>query len=358
MSSPDAPSLLSNARETGNPIIDGNSVTFLWEGETAPLLIGDFNHWGNTPAGASQLSQIAPGVWAVSIELPSDAYVEYVFSNEPDDEDERLLDPLNRVQVNNGIGGVNNAFAMPEREVTLLTEFMSNTPQGEITRHSIYHPWFTADERRDVWLYHPPTSEPVPLLVVFDGRDYLRRANLTQIIANLIAVQQMRPVALALMHNAGTHRYTEYNASDTVLAQITELVMPLAYNNLNLIDPDINPGAWGVMGASMGAQMALYAGLRLPNLFGTVIAQAGAYQTDTTDHPSLTSLLLKALPTAPIRIWQDVGTLDALLETNRHMNQLLRERGYDVTYRESNVGHNYTGWRESLPRALTTMFPA
>ena len=33
--------------------------------------------------------------------------------------------------------------------------------------------------------------------------------------------------------------------------------MPLAYNNLNLIDHETQPGAWGVLGASMGGLMGM-----------------------------------------------------------------------------------------------------
>lgn len=349
--------LLKHAKTDGSPLIDRTTVTFLWEGETAPQLIGDFNDWGRSQTGAAQLTQVSPGLWTYQAEFPADAYVEYVFTHDPDDDDERAIDPLNPRQIANGLGYTNHYFSMPKRQPSVLTEFMSNTPQGEITRHAIYHPLLVGDDRRDVWLYHPPTSAPVPLVVVFDGRDYLRRANITQIVANLIAIQRIQPVALALIHNAEINRYIEYNATDTVLAQLTELVLPLAYNNLNLLDHDQYPGSWGVMGASMGGQMALYTGLRLPHIFGKVIAQAGAYQLSLTDHPSITKFLAEKLPKQALKLWMDCGTMDWLLPENREMFKLLAERGYDVTYKEHSAGHNYTAWRDLIPDALATVFP-
>ena len=38
-------SKILRAKESGNPVIDGNEVTFFWEGKTAPTLVGDFNNW-------------------------------------------------------------------------------------------------------------------------------------------------------------------------------------------------------------------------------------------------------------------------------------------------------------------------
>ena len=34
---------LARAKSKGNPLIDGNLITFVWERESAPLLIGDFD---------------------------------------------------------------------------------------------------------------------------------------------------------------------------------------------------------------------------------------------------------------------------------------------------------------------------
>lgn len=350
--------LLEKAHIYGTPLIEGETVTFVWHGPTAPELIADFNSWGHDTVGAAQFSQIAERVWTYQTTLPEDAYIEYVLTYDPDDEDKRVLDPFNRRQVANGYDRYNNYFTMPNRATNLTVEFMTNTPQGSVTRHAIYHTYLLSGERRDVWLYQPPVDEPTPLLVVFDGKDYLRRANITQIIANMVAMQRIRPVSLALIDNARAHRYLEYNATDTVLAQITELVMPLAYNNLNLIDHEAQPGAWGVLGASMGGLMALYAGLRLPHIFGKVISQSGAFQSELTDHAPLISEIIRHQQKSDIKIWQDVGTLEYLLQENRQMKHLLEEKGYDLTYKEFNAGHNWTAWRDMLPTALSAMFGA
>lgn len=348
--------LLQRAQEAGGPIVDGPHVTFVWQGESAPEIIGDFNNWGGGPIGSANMTRIAPLLWTYETDLPEDAYVEYVYTNDPDDDDTRLLDPLNPRQVSNGMGGFNNTFSMPGREHTTLNQFVSGTPQGHITRHTITAPELLIGGRRTVWLYNPPTTDPVPLIVVYDGRDYLRRAEITQIVANMIAQDMIQPVALAMIDNGREGRFIEYLTSDATLRAVTDLVLPLAKNVLTLVDVEANPGAYGVLGASMGGLMALYTGLRQPHLFGTVMSQAGAFNIGVTNVDPLIVKLVKDASTKPIRVWQDVGTLDWLLEANHEMRDLLQSKGYTLTYQEYTAGHNYTAWRDALPLALKAMY--
>jgi enterochelin esterase-like enzyme len=59
-----------------------------------------------------------------------------------------------------------------------------------------------------------------------------------------------------------------------------------------------------------------------------------------------------------LKIWMNVGTLEEdLLEDNRRMVALLREKEYNVTYREFSASHNYTAWRNDIWRGLEEMFP-
>lgn len=348
--------LLERARTDGTPLIDGDEATFVWEGETAPELIGDFNEWGHGLSGATWLEPVASGVWAATVTLPSDAYIEYIFTTDPDDPKARVLDPLNSRQITNGMGKFNNHFLMPEARHTTMDEFRSGTPQGNVTRHTLFHDYFLIGNRRDVWLYQPPSTDPAPLLVIFDGRDYLRRANITQIIANLMADGTIPPLALAMIDNAKGDRFVEYNTSESQLAAITEVLIPMAQRQLYLVDIEKNPGAYGVLGASMGGNMALYAGLRLPHIFGKVISQAGAFQFSVIDEAPLLKEFVQHMPKRDLKIWQDVGALDWLVDENREMNKLLTDKGYDVTYREYSAGHNYTAWHNTLPDAIVALF--
>src|SRR4051812_7753336 len=100
--------LLERARLEGTPLLDGDKATFVWEGEQAPNLMGDFNGWGWSEM--VRLSQIAPDVWTVTLTLPRDAYIEYSYVLNG----ERFDDPFNSRTQWNGLDAKNFYFHMPD----------------------------------------------------------------------------------------------------------------------------------------------------------------------------------------------------------------------------------------------------
>jgi enterochelin esterase family protein len=343
------PSLIERARAEGAPLVEGDTATFVWAGAAPARIVGEFCDWDDRRALA--LHVVAPEAWAGTITLPRDTYMEYrVISpaGEPG------LDPLNRRSVDSGVGHHNAWFRMPEAAPWRLRR-PANAPRGRLTRHRIQGDHLLAGGRRDLWLYHPPTSERVPLLVVLDGQDYLHRARLVAMVEALIAHGRIRPIGLALLPHGGAARFLEYNASDTTLALLLRHVLPLAHAELPLLDPAA-PGAHAVLGASLGGLMALYAGLRAPDVFSIVLCQSGGFALDLAGHEQLLHRLIRDHQGARPRIWMDVGRYEWLLESNRATHALLTACDFDVTYREYNGGHNYTAWREDVWRGLEYMF--
>ncbi len=337
--------LLQRARVEGTPLIDGETATLVWRGPNPPHIIGDFNDWerGLKPL---KMKRAGPGVWAAKLELPRDTYMEYALVRGS----RRVLDPFNLHKLWNGINAYNHFFYMPEAAPTPLAKRWRAVPHGTVTRHIVRAPFLVADGKRPVYLYQPPANahEPCPLIVVYDGPDYLRRAQLTTLVDNLIAQKRIRPVALAMIENGGPARFMEYACSESTLAFVLSQVVPLARQHLNLIDPDQSPGAYGVLGASMGGLMALYTGLRLSHIFGKVLAQSGAFSINTFDH--VVYDLAQHGPLRPLEIWMNVGRYDMLelLAANRRMLEVLMNKGYRLTYREYNAGHNYPAWRDEV----------
>jgi enterochelin esterase-like enzyme len=347
--------LLERARDEGTPLIDGDQVTFVWYGEgaePAPYLVGDFNDW-DFEGKPIRLQQVEPDVWAHTLTLPADAYIEYAFALS---RRERLTDPFNPHVVWNGVDGFNHVFIMPDCDMTDLVARKKGVQRGTLTEHAVISYDTTASSPRQVWLYQPPVDQPVPLIVVWDGTDYLRRAYLTNIVDNLIAAGRIEPVALALLANGREARFVEYNENDVTLYFALQFVIPLAQKELKLIDYKAQPGSYGVLGASMGGLMALWAGVRMPEVFGRVISQSGAFGIAPDGREMIIDKLIKLGEGKGIKIWQDVGTLEWLLEGNRQMNRLLRDNGYDVTYHEFAGGHNYTMWSNTVWRALEALF--
>jgi len=341
-----AKTLLQRA-QAGTPLVAGQSATFVWHGDRAPQLIGDFCRWQwGTPVS---LVPAAPGVWTQTLTLPRDAYVEYSYWQDG----QRVPDPLSRNTVPDGLGHMNHYFYMPEAAPTPLTRRRRGVPRGQVTRHILEHDFLLGGRGRTVHLYQPPTSQPSPLLVVLDGQDYAPRGRLIQIVDNLITQGRIRPVALAMVHHGGRLRGIEYGCSEAHMGALLHL-LPLAQSQLHLLDWKEHPGAYGIMGASMGGLMALFVGLRLSHIFGKVLSQSGAFEIDWYETVVLD--LVRHGPRRPLKIWMDVGRLEWLLEPNRAMHALLQEKGYDVTYSEFSGGHNYTSWRNDLWCGLEALF--
>ncbi len=334
--------LLERARREGTPLLDEEAATFVWRGPEAPCLVGDFNAWDGAQSPA--FNEAAPEVWAYRLPLPADAYIEYGYLQG----EERLADPWNGRTTPSGMGHRNHFFYMPQAAPTRLARRARGAPRGAVTRHEA----LIVGGRRSVYLYQPPTPDPCSLLVVLDGQEYRRRGRLPTIVDNLVAQGRMEPVALALVHNHKRARVLEYACSEATVGFLVERVLPLARAELNLTGAD-GPGAYGILGASLGGLMALYAGLRAPQVFGRVLSQSGAF---TFPHDTVVWDLVRHGPVPPLQIWMDVGRYEWLLDCNRRLHALLAERGYAVSYREYNAGHNYPAWRDDLWRGLEEMY--
>jgi len=339
--------LLALARTLGNPVIETDAATFLWRGKTAPRLIDDLHGWDDAP---QEMTRALPDLWIYEIKLPEDAYVEYAFLDP--ETGKRLEDPLNPNKVSTGMGFDNHYFYMPRAAPTELVDPQKGIARGTVTRHEVPTREMAAGKTRSVHLYRPPVKHPVPLLIVYDGVDYLRRAKLNVMVDNLIAHKRVRPFALAMVQNGGNARNVEYSCSEATLSFLFDSVIPLAQEHITLTPPGGEP--YGILGASLGGLMALFTGMRFPHVFGKVLSQSGAFKIPEYEFGVMD--MVRHLPRPEIDIWMDVGKLEFLLEGNREMLELMKEKKYQVTYREYAGGHNYTSWRDDVWRGLELLF--
>lgn len=339
--------LLALARSAGNPVIENDTATFIWQGRSPVALVDDYHNWDDSP---QLLVRAAPGIWMLTVNLPGDAYLEYAFQDPKTGK--RLEDPLNPNRVWNGIDTWNHYFYMPRNAPTLLVKSRRGVNKGTLTSHQVQTRDHAGSSVRRVVLYQPPVKFPVPFLVVLDGSDYLKHARLNVVVDNLVAMNRIRPIAMAFVHNGGDSRVLEYSCADATLGFLFEQVIPLAQENLVLTPPGGEP--YGILGASMGGLMALYTGMRLPTVFGKVLSQSGAFFV-----PELYSViedLARYLPVPDIQVWMDAGIFENLLDGNREMAALLRQRKYRISYTEYSGGHNYTSWRNDIWKGLETLF--
>lgn len=351
-------SIIQRARESGNPVIEGSQAILIWEGKHTPYLISDLNEWDEKATPFKRLSSgrrpaSAEPIWYYSVTLPRDAYIEYAVYIPKTKT--RLLDPLNRRTVSNGFGARNNYFYMPESVPSPFVVRRADVPAGTVKRHRVDTSWMQEDSKREVYLYKPPVKRAVPLLVVYDGYDYLYRTRLATMVDNMIAEKRIRPIAMAFLQNGKSRRNVEYFCSDATITWLDREVLLLAEKHLNLLNIKKYPGAYGVLGASAGGLMSMYTGLRMPEIFGKVLCQSGVFGLDGRDFAVVD--LIRHRHAQNIKIWMDVGKFEWLLGDNRRMQPILKENGYQFIYREYSGSHNYTSWRDDLWRGLEAMFP-
>lgn len=340
--------LLARARLSGTPLVDDGAATFVWEGDEAPQLIGDFNGWGRRPPKTA-LEEAEPHVWAATLSFPSDAYLEYSYRLG----EGRVDDPLNPRLTPNGVGGYHNWFAMPGFRETPLTEERPEVERGTVVALEVECGVVAVGETRIVHLYRPPVEAACPLLFVLDGQDYLERGRLVTIVDILIAERRIRPINMALVDHGGQARFLEYNCSDATLGFL-DRIQKSAREHLDLLE---DATLTGVLGASMGGLMALYAALRAPAYVGRALSQSGSFGPPAPDFESVIYEVARHAQARPA-IWMDVGRYEALLESNRNMHGVLVERGHNVTLREFHGGHNYVSWRNDVWRGLEALYGA
>jgi enterochelin esterase-like enzyme len=335
------------------PFIDDSRVTFVWKGRIPPLLVGDFTGWDEEHP--ITMKKVGPSLWIYQHEFLPDAYVEYSFLQDEDS----VLDPFNHRQSPNGIGGYNNFFSMPGYRASKLYKKKRKIPHGMVKHYDLPTDYLIPGKKRTIHLYQPPVDRPVPLVVVWDGQDYLKWVHLHHMMDNLIHQGRIQPVALAFIDNAGQDlRTMEYSCNDATLGFLIMQVIPFTQRELNLIDIKTDPGAYGILGASMGGLMALYTGIRLSQMFGRVLSQSGAFSLG--DFDMVVYDLVQQSEKRPVHVWLNAGVYDlyGLLETNQRMHQVLKKKGYSVMYREYHAGHNYPAWRDEIWRGFEALYGA
>ncbi len=351
MSMVDRERLAAILKERGNPLVEGDTATFYWQGSRAPRLAGDFTGWDE--AAAVKLGKLQKGWWTYQLKLPLDAYIEYNFVRGEDS----IPDPYNSQRISNGMGGSNRYFHMPGYRASRYSFPLPGAAQGEVQKYEVDTDQFVFGTKRTVYLYRPAAQGPLPLIVFYDAQDYLRRMRTNILLDNLIAEKCIAPVAAAFVNHGGTQaRGIEYTSNDASLAFLMSQVLPLAQRELDLQDYKSHPGVYAIAGASASGLMAFYTARRLPHVFGKVLSQSGAFAWGEFD--MVVFDLYRQGEIHPLKIWMDAGLFDlaGLLDANRRMRDVLAAREYEFEYKEFSAGHNIRAWKNELPGGLQYLF--
>jgi len=177
------------------------------------------------------------------------------------------------------------------------------------------------------------------------------RAQAAAIAEELIEAKKVAPFIIIFVDPV--ERMKEYWANDKFAAFMATELVPYIDKNYRTIP---SRDARALMGASLGGVISVWTALRHPDVFGRVGGQSTAFWIDDERVVSALNRLPVADPRKPVRFYFDVGRMESILDVNRRVQTSLRAKGYAVTYREAETGHNWTSWRDRLADAYISIW--
>ncbi|HSN29265.1 MAG TPA: alpha/beta hydrolase-fold protein, partial [Kofleriaceae bacterium] len=260
-----------------------------------------------------------------------------------------------------------SVLELPGAPPATVAEVRPGAAKGTLTEIKIASTALKEDRR--VGVYLPPGYDPkqtYPLVIAFDGEVYGLPGQpalvpVPTILDNLLADGKLPPVVAMIVANQNVRdKDLAYSAafSDFVAGEI----VPRARADYHA---GLAPAQTLVTGSSLGGLASSFLALHHSDVIGNVLSNSGAYQVrpeqfvrDLPDYPDGERLSgdFVSSPKLPIRFYLDCGVFeDELRDSNRRLRDVLRAKGYDVTYREFSGNHDYGQWRRTIADGLVAL---
>ncbi|MNJ28375.1 Enterochelin esterase [compost metagenome] len=348
------------------PLVDkpGYSlVTFLWRGAQHNVRV-----FGAPSGNHDELQRLGDSdVWFRSYEVPSSARLSYQMAADvPPSNDRRVIlattrrDPLNPDAFADSSGDPwlsRSRLELPDAPAQPWVAERQGVARGTVERQVLGS--HLLGNERDVYLYRPAGwiagAPGQGLLVLFDAHAYTRQVPTPTLLDNLIADGLIPATAALIIANpSDLSRQQELPPNPQFARFMAEELMPWAKARGLRADASRTV----VAGSSYGGLASAYMGLKHPEWFGNVLSMSGSYWwgRDGEEPGWLTREYVKA-PKQPLRFYLQSGLFEGpkILDTNRHMRDVLLAKGYAVTQVEYPAGHDYLQWRGSLPCGLIAL---
>ena len=343
-----------------SPIVEGPTITFLWRGRADDVRLRHFVF--GLPSSQRFRHIKGTDLWYLSMEVPRGSRIEYKLEIEIAGVTRLVRDPLNDKTASDPYGANSVCHGTGYRTPD-WTKRDPEAREGTVEETKLRSDAFGGE--RSVQVYLPARmrlSRRYPLLVCFDGADYLRFAEMKTVLDNLIHRYEIAPLIVACTQSPD--RMTEYAADARTARFVAEELLP----HLEGRYPAHGRAKHrGIMGASLGAVAALHTAWRHPGVFGNLLLQSGSFAfTDigrSQRSPVLDTVVsfvneFRAQPDRPVdRIFVSCGAYESLIYENRSLVPLLQSTDMDVKYVEAKDGHNWENWRDRLREGLSWLFP-
>jgi enterochelin esterase family protein len=209
-------------------------------------------------------------------------------------------------------------------------------------------------------------------VLLFDGAAYVsdRFGNAPTTLDNLINDGRIQPTIVCFLPAVNRGAEQGFASADRYSDAIVEELLPMLRASYPITS---NPADVVAGGFSNGGMSAALFALRHPDVFGNVLSQSGSFRGRIagSEEPNTISDMFIRAPRVPIRFYIETGLYDNApnaslpiyemildetnLQGNRHFRDVLRAKGYDVTYREVGGAHEQLHWRAMLADGLMTL---
>lgn len=319
-------------------------------------------------------------IWYLTARVPADSRFDYAFLpadgppefhvpfrkiRGPDARFARRQPDPNNPRLHNGLSRAELPGAAPQPWIAAKPD----VAKGKVTELKLDS--VKLKESRRVGIYTPPNYDPkrkYPLVIAFDGEVYGLDADpqipLPTILDNLIAANKIPPVVAALVASGQT-RERDLPGSEMFSAFLADELVPKMRTDYRA---GMTPAETIVTGSSFGGLCSAFSAFHHPDVIGNVLSNSGSYQyvlgsiendiSSTVEGGWLIRDFAKA-PKKPIRFYLDAGLFEMnLLNSNRHIRDVLVAKGYPVVYAEFSGGHDYWMWRGTISDGLITLLRA
>ncbi|HWE27433.1 MAG TPA: alpha/beta hydrolase-fold protein, partial [Polyangia bacterium] len=227
-------------------------------------------------------------------------------------------------------------------------------PAGDVHAHVITSA--RLGNARNVHVYTPPgfdvTRGPYPLVVLFDGMDYLAAIPTPIILDNLIA-EELLPPAIAIFIDP-VDRNRELMLERAFLDVVAQEIVPFVQRRYGA---GADPRATVVGGFSAGGVAAVRSAHLHPDVYGNVLAQSDARfpSPNGRDVHELVAREIADAPPRETRFYLEDGHILPPATPFRHLLPVLAAHGNRVTVQTFIGAHHTSSWRVRLGDALVAL---
>ncbi|MFI6152792.1 alpha/beta hydrolase-fold protein [Kitasatospora sp. NPDC051170] len=240
-----------------------------------------------------------------------------------------------------------SVLSLPDAPAQPYVRRREGVPRGRLTAHEV------AGRRVDAHL--PGGEGPLgAVAVLLDGEMWGQVLSVADTLDNLTADAAIPRTATLLVHTMGPTRPDDLSCNPAFVDLLADHLLPWAHHEFGA---PLDPSRTAIAGQSAGGLAAAFAAFHRPDRFGNALSQSGSFWwPDGTEFDTGSEWLTRRFATTDrrqARFHLEVGLQEwMLLPQNRHLRDVLLARGYDVSYREFNGGHDYACWRGGLADGL------